>query len=741
MPPKQDVFADLFAGSRRKNNESSMSMQQRLQKGAMAPPLTPTLLLLLLLTSSAIKLDPFDILSVNSRHTSQTNGAIKSNLPSDNVDLLDILGQEKPNGSKSSTNDLLDDFFGSSSAVEYSSAPKSSTPSSNGGTGLLLDDDFTDAFTPNHESSQRVIKETNPSKETQLFKPSKGQGETSEREASLDSQRDALIAKLVDVGFDVDTANEAIDRKGYNLQNCVNYIMAKAAGADEPESVLPPRPQQGQGPDLEQWFNKGMLMGYSLFNKANKTIMKNIDQFVDGGQTTDDGLPAWMKQASKYKDQAIEKKYNVEDYGSDLENIDEVEIQRIIREQKQKREQRREDLPGEYNLKQAQTEKSSRGLDEGRSTRGNSQAVGARREQRLLKTESLDSLPSRPRKKPDSVQSVDELPKRPSPKKQPKPSIPSSHSIDLLGLLSPNQLVSLRSNVPLNTFDETDYTTAKEAATVAYSSGDYVTAIEQFQTCLARLPDNHERRVIIGSNLANAYKMVGNLKQSIQAIEDALKLIDAENEVYTTSDNTIADKPIKYWYTKLLLTQAEVNELMERYENALELYTILVSKLGVSDRKVTDGRRRVDKVVNPQNYRPKPKPAATASAPPKPVTKRSPTKLKPQEDQTELLDDIETELDAWAKRKQNNLRGLLSNLDEVIPQQVAMKPQLRKLTLNDLMLPKQVKIQYMKVISAIHPDKLALQCKENPRAGLVCNAVFIRLNKAWEQFKIDENIS
>lgn len=718
-----------------------MSMQQRLQKGAMAPPLTPTLLLLLLLTSSAIKLDPFDILSVNSRHTNQTNGAIKSNLPSDSVDLLDILGQEKPNGSKSSTNDLLDDLFGSSSAVKYSSAPKSSTPSSNGGTGLLLDDDFTDAFTPNRESLQRVVRETNTSKETQLFKPSKDQGETSEREASLDSQRDALIAKLVDVGFDVDTANEAIDRKGYNLQNCVNYIMAKAAGAGEPESVLPPRPQQGQGPDLEQWFSKGMLMGYSLFNKANKTIKKNIDQFVDGGQTTDDGLPAWMKQASKYKDQAIEKKYNVEDYGSDLENIDEVEIQRIIRQQKQKREQRREDLPGGNKPKQAQTEKSSRGFEEGRSTRGNAQAVGARREQKLLKTESPDSLPSRPQKKPDSVQSVYELPKRPSPKKQQKPAIPSSHSIDLLGLLSPNQLVSLRSNVPLNTFDETDYTTAKEAATVAYSSGDYVTALEQFQTCLARLPDNHERRVIIGSNLANAYKMVGNLKQSLQAIEDALKLIDHENEVYTTSDNTIADKPIKYWYTKLLLTQAEVNELMERYENALELYTTLVSKLGVSDRKVTDGRRRVDKVVNPQNYRPKPKPATTSSAPPKPVTKRSPTKLKPQEDQTELLDDIETELDAWAKRKQNNLRGLLSNLDEVIPQQVAMKPQLRKLTLNDLMLPKQVKIQYMKVISAIHPDKLALQCKENPRAGLVCNAVFIRLNKAWEQFKIDENIS
>lgn len=747
MPPKQDVFADLFAGSRRKNNETSMSMQQRLQRGALATPLTPTLLLLLL-TSLAAKLDPFDILAIDSRNSTsnQPGNVAKSQFSAGGANSSN---QKVQSGSSTSTNDLLDEFFGTTSVANVPSAPKSSNTSNAGTTtGLLLDDDFTDAFVaepaalPSVESKSHLARDPKPSKSH----GSQRNTEVRDRESSLDPRRDAVVAKLVDIGFDVDTANDAIDRKGCDLQSCVNYIMAKAAGDVEQESVLPQRPQRGQGPDLEQWLNKGMLMGFSLFNKANKTIMKNIDQFVDGGRPDQDGMPAWMKQSLKYKDHAIEKKYNVEDYGSDLENIDEAEIQRIIREQKQRREQRRDDRSSEDLPKQTYPEKPSRRVNENRPTQSRPALTDALpRRPVQLKPTSSDVLPSRPKGKPEKlVSSDDDLPKRPSPKPKPAPATPAPQSVDLLGLLSSNApSSSLRSNVPLNTFDETDYSTAKEAATAAYVSGDYTTALEQFQISLARLPANHERRVIIGSNLANAYKMVGNLKQSLQATEDALKLIDAEGEVYTTSNNVIAEKPIKYWYTKLVLTQAEVNELMERYENALDLYTILVSKLGVSDRKVTDGRRRVDKVVNPENYRPKPKPATTTAVPSKPKTKSSspPVKLKPQEDQAELLDEIETGLDAWAQRKQNNLRGLLSNLDEVIPLQVSMNPQLRKLTLNDLMLPKQVKIQYMKVISAIHPDKLALQCKENPRAGLVCNAVFIRLNKAWEQFKIDENIS
>ena len=103
-------------------------------------------------------------------------------------------------------------------------------------------------------------------------------------------------------------------------------------------------------------------------------------------------------------------------------------------------------------------------------------------------------------------------------------------------------------------------------------------------------------------------------------------------------------------------------------------------------------------------------------------------------------DKIEDKIRSWADAKQNNLRAMLTNLNEIIPPNIRMSEKLRNLTTNDLMLPKQVKIQYMKVISSIHPDKLASQTKDNRELGLICNGVFITLNKRWEAFKQEENI-
>ncbi|EGW33900.1 uncharacterized protein SPAPADRAFT_59276 [Spathaspora passalidarum NRRL Y-27907] len=192
---------------------------------------------------------------------------------------------------------------------------------------------------------------------------------------------------------------------------------------------------------------------------------------------------------------------------------------------------------------------------------------------------------------------------------------------------------------------------------------------------------------------------------------------------------------------KLISTKAEVLELLERYESSLQLYNLLIQRLGTKDKKIMDGRRRVDKIVNPENHIKKPQPqrpktgssVPTPSATPKPVQQE-------EEVDTLVKDKIDTKIQAWATSKQNNLRAMLTNLDEIIPGKINMKPALRKLSLNDLMLSKQVKIQYMKVISSIHPDKLASQCKGDKETELICNGVFITLNKRWEAFRKEENI-
>lgn len=73
------------------------------------------------------------------------------------------------------------------------------------------------------------------------------------------------------------------------------------------------------------------------------------------------------------------------------------------------------------------------------------------------------------------------------------------------------------------------------------------------------------------------------------------------------------------------------------------------------------------------------------------------------------------------------------SLDDIIPSKLGLPfATTKKLTINDLMLPKKVKINYMKVISSIHPDKLInLELEDK----MVCEAVFITLNKAWDIFK------
>lgn len=250
--------------------------------------------------------------------------------------------------------------------------------------------------------------------------------------------------------------------------------------------------------------------------------------------------------------------------------------------------------------------------------------------------------------------------------------------------------------------------------------------------------------MIILSNLAAVYKQLGQLKDSLERIEEGLGLMGTEE---ISNSNSIANKPVKYWYSKLITTKAEVLELLEKFELSLQNYLILIKELGVVDKKVMDGKRRVDKVVNPDNYKVKPvnKAPVERSRPAATPTTSTTTKSPSPTTEANSIDPLEQDrinntIQSWAQLKQNNLRNLLTNLDDIIPAKIAVKSSLRHLTLNELMLPKQVKIQYMKVISSIHPDKLASQCKGDKTSELICNGVFIILNKTWEEFKQENSM-
>lgn len=734
VPPKKDAFADLFQSANKNNppkaNKLAMSQRQTHQN------------------------NDWDILSGNSSSLAIASGA---NTPS--VDPFDIFtsngtGNGGNNMNSSIKNDPFDIFGGSDSninSVNGSNAHVNDVSSFNNNNNeiSLLDDDFTDAF------SKVEVRNDNNGSKVSTPKVSTPSIAKFTKPATPTSAKDHIIAELVDIGFSIEDANEAVSVKGHNLQSCVNYIMSKNQDSNS-NSRSNSRTNSNSNSSSQKpqvtfnggdWLNKGV----SLFNQTKNTVMKNLDQFVEGqisqpGNTSPvkDDRPAWMKSADKYKDQATERKFGGEDYGSDSENINHEEISRFMQQTKEKdRERNKQRL---QSMKQAVLTPSSsnRASPKINATNFEKPPSSSNRASPNINN-TFEKPPSRMSTPNERSQSS--TPKNTSSAKSAAPAIPKptpiaspksvEAEVDLLGMSSNLKSSSMRDNVPLNQFDQTDYTLSNNKAQQSFKSGDYATALESYLICLGKLSNNHELRVVINSNLANVYKLVGQLKNALQSIDEALGLI-TEDEINDASYQ-ISDKSIKYWYTKLIICKAEVLEHSEKYEDSLANYSILIQKLGVVDRKITDGRRRVDKIVNPENYKPKPAAKPKVVAP----TPTRPTKTKPL--QTEELDGLQKEkidikIQQWVDQKQDNLRSLLVELNDIIPAKISMSDKLRHLTGNELMLPKQVKINYMKVISSIHPDKLASQCKDDKVTELVCKSVFIKLNQSWEQFKSQENV-
>lgn len=726
-PPKKDAFADLFQSASRgssntnlnsKLNTLSLSERQKLQE-----------------TPSQLYSQPQ---SVNSSWS--------------NADILTPSRQASPaaesvqpvaaqgSGSKKEVYDDPFDIFKDQNSTSKEQPKKNQLTEIS-----LLDDDFTDFFQDSRGSSKTpaVAEDAKddvsfshnaaPSTSERNDRPRAKQQSPPQKTTSQSKsteQRDLIVAELIDIGFDINQSNEAIDTVGLDLQKCVNYIMNKNSGA-----------QTGSASNqrLEQInFNE---IGNDLFKKANsfinfskRTVMKNLEQ-LNGPKNNN--LPEWMRNQAKYKSEAIEKKYGGEDYGTDEENINHAEIERFMRQQREREKER--------------------------FSRSSSPNVPPKRSESSRTASPVPELPRRP---PRTKVSTPVLPRRPRSTKEELPSSneesngrssnnvaqssPSDQatpvaapqpqaepSVDLLGLGSEQQETSanistIRDSSPLNQFTQTDFATAKEKATGSFKSGDYSLALESYSLCLSLLPPTHELRVVILSNLAMVNKLLGHLRDSLTNIDEAQKLIAPEEII--SAQRTISDKPIKYWSIKLLSVKAEVLELLEKYPESLELYLMLIQKFNCNDKKFMEAKRRVDKIVNPQNYS---RPKSSNSSSPAPSRSATPNTPKPKVTKEEEIDPlfkdgINERIQKWAESKQNNLRAMLTNLNEIIPATVSMNDKSRNLTLNDLMLPKQVKIQYMKVISSIHPDKLASQPKE---LQLICTGVFIILNKAWEDFK------
>lgn len=578
-------------------------------------------------------------------------------------------------------------------------------------------------------------------------------------------KNDELIATLVDIGLSVEDAIEAIERVGPDLQDCVNYVITKSQRCESRNTGLLP------GLNVSDVSNR-------LFNTASRLLDKSKKQVICGIGTlqqhylnnqTSDGTLLWMKSQHKYKGSAIEGKNGeqLEDYGTDDENIDAEEIQRIISAQRQReRERRRERLAavkplsrsGDTNTPNLPQRPITRELMH-RDCANNQKKLGTPENAPSSSFPQPQSTQSSARKTTETgatttaiTESVDLLGLQTEPHSQSNAekfkgtsASGTSDAYNLPARRSRSLTPRAATSETLNAFQQSDYDTAKAKGAEAFSRGDFHNALEAYTKCLNSVPEKHELRIVITANLALIAIKLGNYRLAKERCDEGLSLV---GEVSAYPNWFINDKGIKYWLFKLLMRKAKSLELIEQFPEALECYMLLISKYGVTEPKVIEAKCRISNIVNPPKLQPKRKfsapvaPSSTTGVQSEQLNRIKKQHAKEKRDEElkfQLHDQVNQKTQEWSRGNEGNIRALLISLGDVLPQRLGFPFITSKLiTMNDLMLTKKVKINYMKVISCIHPDKLEHLAVEDK---MICQQVFVTLNKAWEEFKVQNQIA
>jgi tetratricopeptide (TPR) repeat protein len=273
--------------------------------------------------------------------------------------------------------------------------------------------------------------------------------------------------------------------------------------------------------------------------------------------------------------------------------------------------------------------------------------------------------------------------------------------------------------------------TAREAGNTHFKRGDYSSAHESYATSLKHLPPTHPLILVLLTNHALTALKVGEPKLAIADCDTAIALIgvsrgEAETVDLLTQDGA-APKPMRDYYGKALMRKAEALEQMEKWTEAAAVWKEAV-EAGHGGATSMQGRLRAEKAANPAATaavrsrpgppnaaatagsravptRPRPKPAAVVpSGDSAAVTRLRASNAaadKADDEKFALADQVDARVGAWKNGKQDNLRALLGSLDTVLWEGANWK----KIGMADLVLPGKVKVQYMKGIGKVHPDK------------------------------------
>ncbi|SCU79657.1 LADA_0B02278g1_1 [Lachancea dasiensis] len=309
----------------------------------------------------------------------------------------------------------------------------------------------------------------------------------------------------------------------------------------------------------------------------------------------------------------------------------------------------------------------------------------------------------------------------------------------------PSHTLQKATTIKLSQIERHGFEEYKAKASESFTAGDYPTAYQNYEKSLNNLQQNHPWRIVSYSNMIVCQLKLGDYRQVLKNASSALDLIPPN------IDENIPDlsppKTFKTIWSKIVCNKAEALERLEDYANALLTYQQLIEK-GIVSSKILDARRRCQKIVEPEKFTvaKKSKRPPTPSQPP--VSGQSDLETKRaralqnqnrqarEEDEKRFIfkDDVERKISQWCNGNQSNLRELLARLHLILDwcgwKEVAPTA---------LVMPKKVKVYYLKAAAKTHPDKV--QESWPLERKMIAENVFVILSKAWESFKEENDMT
>lgn len=287
--------------------------------------------------------------------------------------------------------------------------------------------------------------------------------------------------------------------------------------------------------------------------------------------------------------------------------------------------------------------------------------------------------------------------------------------------------------------------------TAHFKRGDYAAAHTSYGASLSAIPSTHPLAILLLCNRALTALKVGEPRQAVSDANAAIALIGPSKgegesvEVQTSEHGPTEKREMRDLYGKALTRKAEALEQMEKWADAEKVWQSAV-EAGLGGQTAAAGRQRCQKALAPKPA-PSAAPAARkAPAPARPRPTPSATNQKSNEavqrlrlanqaaekegnEKFALADKVDAKIASWRDGKKDNLRALLSSLDNVLWEGSGWK----KVGLHELVVANKVKIIYMKAIAKCHPDKIPTDASTEVR--MIAGTVFATLNEAWDKFK------